>query len=181
MFSATAIANFLACHQIATLDRAESRGEIRSDSTRAGADTGMSFASAGPRKYLVSPKHVFRPDARNHFTRWRMVKRLSLLHVVISKNGQADVDGVLRLNEDGKGFWIWHRAIDGFLAEVAKKDRSTSRERSMSAGENNSTTGTNRETGAARLSKRDYVHHRSVGSMQEKRAAATGLCGPRAF
>jgi len=29
MFSATAIANFLACHHIATLDRAESRGEVK--------------------------------------------------------------------------------------------------------------------------------------------------------
>lgn len=37
------------------------------------------------------------------------------------KERAAEADGVLRLSEDGKASWIWHRAVEGFSAEIQAK------------------------------------------------------------
>jgi len=37
------------------------------------------------------------------------------------KERPADVDGVLRVSEEGKANWLWHKAMEEFSSEVARK------------------------------------------------------------
>jgi superfamily II DNA or RNA helicase len=37
------------------------------------------------------------------------------------KERPADVDGVLRISDDGKAAWLWHKVLEQFTAELAKK------------------------------------------------------------